>query len=50
MMPLAGQSTGAAFDALRKEYPLRRECPQVRILQADGEGQAALLAAAGFSV
>ena len=50
MMPLAGQSTGAVFDALRKEYPLRRECPQVRILQADGEGQAALLAAAGFSV
>lgn len=50
MMPLAGQSTGAAFDALRKDYPLRRECPQVRILHADGEGQAALMAAAGFNV
>lgn len=50
MMPLGGQNTGAAFDALRKDYPLRRECPQVQILHADGEGQAALLAAAGFSV
>lgn len=48
MLPLAGQSTAAAFDALRKGYPLRRECPEVEVRHNGQEETAALLAAAGF--
>ena len=48
MLPLAGQSTAQAFDALRKGYPLRRECPEVEVRHSEDEDAAALLAAAGF--
>jgi len=41
----------ARFDRLRKDYPVRREFPQTRILTADPDGELArTLSALGFSV